>query len=293
MFESLSVSAQFRNSIDTALRSGTLSHALILEGSDSKTRLEAAKEITAAVLCEGESKPCRNCIKCRKVQNGSHPDVHILEKDPKSNMIKVDPIRELKKKALVYPNDGDKTVFIINDAEFMNPQAQNALLKIFEEPAKHLLFILCCGAKSSLLDTVISRATAYSLGEGKKDHEKGEKAEKAFSLARELSLCLAMDNELEFMKKSATFIKDKDLFRLVLKDFHSIMRDCIILQNGGKELLSDSEETARKLSSRLTAKKAMDILHTVSDLYDNSMANSNHNLTVTRFSALLYDIKTN
>ena len=288
MFEDIRVSAQFRNSITTTLRSSTLSHALILEGSDSASRLQAAKEIAMAVLCEGDEKPCGSCSKCKKVEGGIHPDVHLLEKDEKSNMIKVDPIRELKKKASVLPNDGQKSVFIIDSAELMNTQAQNALLKIFEEPASHLLFILCCGAKSSLLDTIISRATAYSLGE---EILHGEKNEKARTLAAELAFCIAQEDELSFLKRIAPLQKDKELFRLTLQSMKLVFRDCLVLQHGGREILSASAEAVKKLSSRLTAKKSLEMSRLTDELYENSMMNSNHNLTLTRFCSLIYTVK--
>ena len=293
VFEGINASSQFKNSITTALKSGTLSHALILEGSDAASRLAAAKEIAMAVLCTEEAKPCGMCQKCKKVHTGSHPDVHLLTKDEKSNMIKVDPIRELKKKASVLPNDGQKSIFIIDSAELMNTQAQNALLKIFEEPSKHLLFILCCTTKSSLLDTIISRATAYSLGEEIFHADGNEKNEKARSLAAELALCLAEENELIFLKKIAPMQKDKELFRLTLESMKLVFRDCIVLQHGGKEALSPAPEAAKKLSTRLTAKKALEMARLTDELFENSMLNSNHNLTLTRFSSLIYGVKSN
>lgn len=291
VFEGIKVSVQFKASITTALRSSTLSHALILEGSDAEARLQAAKEIAAAVLCEGEDKPCGACLKCKKVRENIHPDVHILEKDEKSNMIKVEPIRELKKTAAVLPNDGQKSVFIINSAELMNTQAQNALLKIFEEPAKHLLFILCCSSKSSLLDTIISRATVYSLGEEIFLDVKDKKNETANALAGNLALCIATEDELAFLKAVAPLQKDKELFRLTLQCMKLIFRDCLVLQHGGRETLSASTEEAKKLSGRLTAKKALAMSKIVDELYENSMMNSNHNLTLTRFSSLIYGAK--
>ena len=291
VFESINATAQFKSSITTALRSGTLSHALILEGKAASDRLGAAEEIAGAVLCEADEKPCGICSKCKKVKNGIHPDVHILKKDEKSNMIKVDAIRELKKLAQVLPNDGEKSVFIIDGAEFMNAQAQNALLKIFEEPARHLLFILCCGAKSSLLDTIISRATAYSLGEESDSEQENEKLQKAKTVAAELAISFAEENELEFIRKTAVMRTDKELFRMMLMSLRLIFRDCIILQHGGKELISGYPEAAKKLSVRLTAKKAMEILNIITELHDRSLMNSNHNLTLTAFSAKLYSIK--
>lgn len=291
VFGNLNTSVQFKNSITTALQSGTLSHALILEGADKSTRFCAAKEIAMAVLCQGDEKPCRSCVKCKKVEAGIHPDVHILTKDEKSNMIKVEPIRELKKTAGVLPNDGQKSVFIIDGAELMNTQAQNALLKIFEEPAKHLLFILCCSAKSSLLDTIISRATSYSLGEEVYSEDDDEKYCQACTLAGELALCFAKENELSFLTKIAPLQKDKELFRLTLKGMQIILRDCLALQHGGKEILSDFPEAAKTLSSRLTARKAFEILNLTQELYENSMLNSNQNLTLTRFCSLIYGVK--
>ena len=293
VFEAITASKQFISSITAALQSGTLSHALILEGSDSTSRLKAAKEIAMAVPCENGDIPCRVCAKCKKVECNVHPDIHFLEKDEKSNMIKVEPVRELKKKASVLPNDGNKSIFIIDSAELMNTQAQNALLKIFEEPAKHLLFILCCGAKSSLLDTIISRATAYSLGEEQLHGEKDEKNEKARQLASELALCIAQENELSFLKKIAPLQKDKELFRLTLQSMKLVFRDCLVLQHGGKEVLSASPDAAKILSSRLTAKKAIKMSQLTDELYDNSMMNSNHNLTLTRFCSLIYGVKSN
>ena len=291
VFEKLQVSAMFKNSITAALQTGRLSHALILEEGDAATRLQAAKEIACAVLCDGESKPCGVCSKCRKVLNGIHPDLHILSKDEKSSMIKVDSVRELKKKALIYPNDGNKSVFIIYGAEYMNPQAQNALLKIFEEPARHLLFILCCKSKSSLLDTVISRATLYSLGQKSSKECDSEKEEKAVNLADGLLSCLAEENEIAFLRKISVMQKDKELFRLTLNNLILILRDAIVLKSSGNDMLTDCFDTAKKLSTRLTASKILRLINAVEELEENSKLNANHNLTLTRLSALFYSIK--
>jgi hypothetical protein len=173
----------------------------------------------------------------------------------------------------------------------MNTQAQNALLKIFEEPAKHLLFILCCGAKSSLLDTIISRATAYSLGEDVYSEEDNEKYHQACNLAGELALCIAKENELSFLTKIAPLQKDKELFRLTLKGMQMILRDCLALQHGSKEIISGFPEAAKILSSRLTARKTLELSQQLQKLYESSILNSNQNLTLTRFCSLVYGVK--
>lgn len=290
MFENLSVTDSFKNSITAAVRLSRLSHALIFEGADEATRLSAAKEVAAAIVCKGEDKPCKNCNACLKAMKDSHPDIHILCKEKDSTMIKVDSVREIKAQALIFPNEGTKSVFIISEAQYMNPQAQNALLKIFEEPSPHVCFILTCGSKSSLLDTVISRATAYALGE---EFAVGEKSadEKTVILASELVSCLVKENEFEFLKKTSSFIKDKKLFKDVIEKVISVARDALILQSGGKDLVNGEREETLLLKNRFTQKKTLELTEALKSLLADVEASSNLNLTVTRFSSVLYGIK--
>lgn len=292
MFENLSVTESFKNSITSAVKMSRLSHALILEGTDEATRLSAAKELAAALVCKGEEKPCKSCNACLKAMKDSHPDIHILSKDKDSTMIKVDSVREIKAQALIFPNEGTKSVFIISEAQYMNPQAQNALLKIFEEPSPHVCFILTCGSKSSLLDTVISRATAYTLGE-ESDGNEDEKDSKATLFAAELVSSLAGESEYDFLKKTAVFIKDKKLFREVTEKMISFTRDALILQSGGKELINGEREEILLLKNRFTQKKALELTESLKAILTDIDSSANLNLTVTRFASVLYGIKIN
>ena len=288
MFENIDVIPSFKSAVSSAVASGKLSHALIFEGTSQEIRLSAAKETAMAILCKGDSKPCGNCSACYKVGIDSHPDLHIISKQ--GAMIKVDEIRDIKEKAKVYPNDGDKSVFVICEAQNMNPQAQNALLKIFEEPARHVSFILTCPSKSSLLETITSRATAYFTGEDTGE-ESSETNEKARALASELLMTMANENELQFIKKTAVFRKDKPLLVSVLRNMEPIFRDALILSSGGKELISGEKETAEKLRTALTQKKLMLLLSEIQSLRDSAESSANQNLTLTRLSSILYSIK--
>lgn len=292
MFENLSVTDSFKNSITSAIKLSKLSHALIFEGADEATRLSAAKEVAAALVCKGEDKPCKSCNACLKAMKDSHPDIHILYREKDSTMIKVDSVREIKAQALIFPNEGTKSVFIISEAQYMNPQAQNALLKIFEEPSHHVCFILTCGSKSSLLDTVISRATSYTLGEEISSGENDED-DKASLLAAELISSFVKESEFDFLKKTACFIKDKKLFREVIERMISFFRDALILQSGGKELLNGEREETLLLKSRFTQKKIFELTEGLKALVEDLDSSANLNLTVTRFSSVLYGIKIN
>jgi DNA polymerase-3 subunit delta' len=288
MFENIAVIPSFRNAVSSAVTSGKLSHALIFEGSSKAIRYALAKETAKAILCRGDIRPCNSCGSCRKTDSGSHPDLHIIDKD--GAMIKVDDIREVKDKAKVFPNDGTKSVFIICEAQNMNPQAQNALLKIFEEPASHVSFILTCPSKSSLLDTITSRATAYFSGE-EESEEISENAQKAKDLASALLLSLATENELEFLRKTAVLQKDKPLFISVLKNMEPVIRDALVLSSGGKAFISGEADLYQKLRGTLTQKKLMLMLQELQSLRASVESSANHNLAVTRLSSILYSIK--
>lgn len=291
MFDSLKVTDSFKSSITCALSAGTLSHALILEGANNETRFCAAKEIAKALLCRNGNEGCGICSCCKKCDKDIHPDLHILEKEPDSTMIKVDAVRNIKALAHVLPNEGSKSIFIIREAQFMNVQAQNALLKILEEPSKHVCFILTCPSKSSFLETVISRSTSYSLGVEEDEDAKDEKTLEGEQLANELLTVFIGSSEFYFLQKTAVFQKDKSLFKAVLSAMTPIIRDALILQSGGKELVSPYPDTAKRISSALTQKKVMELLTEIQSLLDAVNASANHNLSITRLSAILYEIK--
>lgn len=291
MFEKLAVTDSFKNSIISALSQGRLSHALIFEGADETTRLSVAKETAKALVCKGDNKPCGICSCCFKAASDSHPDIHILTKSEDSNMIKVDEIRDLRAKAQVYPNEAAKSVFIIHGAHYMNIQSQNALLKIFEEPSAYVSFILTCDSKSSLLETIISRATLYFLGEEKSLAEKSEADILAREKAKELLCAFIRESEFDFLKRTTVFAKDKALFRSVLESMLPIIRDALILQSGGKELFSEEKEVSLLIKNQLTQKKTLALTERIKELITDADSSANHNLTVTRFSSVLYNIK--
>lgn len=288
MFEGLNINNRCAVQIENCIQSGTLSHAVILEGSDVNTRLLAAKQIAKALVCSGEKKPCGNCRSCKKVEAESHPDIFFLEKGSDSSMIKVDAIRDLKEKAMLFPNDGTKSVFIIHEAQFMNPQAQNALLKIFEEPAQHVCFILTCSAKSAFLETITSRATSYYLSNEEYCAVDDSGFEKAKPVVDELITALCSKSELDFLTKTAVFQKDKVLFKNVLSMFIPVFRDALI----NTSPMSDCRESADLLRRSFTPKKIFAFIEITNQLLEGIERSANHNLAITRLCSAFYNIKT-
>lgn len=140
-----------------------LSHAYILLSPSAEERMRAATAVAAAAVCaEGENVPCGVCRACRKVREGIHPDVITVrrlsdDKGKQKKEIGVDQIRELIADSVVLPNESERKVYIIEDADRMNLSAQNAALKLLEEPPRGVHFLLCAANAEQLLETVRSR----------------------------------------------------------------------------------------------------------------------------------------
>lgn len=289
VLENLQISQSSNQAISLAINSRTLAHSIILHGASERARFYTAKAIAQAIVCTGEDKPCQMCGACKKIIDNIHPDVTIIDGYASVSAIKVDAIRQLKTKALLFPNDGEKSVFIIHGAHKMNVQAQNALLKIFEEPADHVCFILTCESASTLISTITSRARAYFLGNETKVIEDGE--ETALNVAADLISCLCSNSELAFIKKTAPLHKDKILFKEVVTEFPVIFRDAIIAKNGSSKLMTNETELANRLANTFTIKQLVEFMQQSQDFIALFDKVPNHNLFITRVSSLFYSIK--
>ncbi len=127
-----------------------------------------------------------------------------ITKRPETSEFRIDPIRTLKSETYIVPNEAAAKVYILFQAHLLTPQAQNALLKILEEPPAYICFILECTSKSVLLPTVLSRSSVFSLGQLDESEDiKNKKLEQIVSAASALAVAAAARNEAELMKCAA------------------------------------------------------------------------------------------
>ena len=153
-----------KQTLDKALRRGRIPNAYLFYGQESVGKKFTAIEVSKALNCKtlGPVDSCDQCTSCLKIEKRVHPDLFILEpkkSSPTSReaILKIDEIRELQKKMLYLPYEGNTKVAIINNAECMNPQAANSFLKTLEEPPTKTLIILIASNPYQLLPTVVSR----------------------------------------------------------------------------------------------------------------------------------------
>lgn len=149
------------------IRSGKVPHALLFTGDDGVGKTSTAVALAMACNCRTLASrrhrqpridavdACGTCASCKKIAGNHHPD--ILRVAPVSSVIRIGQVRALLQTLALKPYAADRRVVIIDDAQAMNTEAANALLKVLEEPPDRTLLVLIATQTSDLMPTVVSR----------------------------------------------------------------------------------------------------------------------------------------
>lgn len=155
---------QIKEHFLNAIRSQKVSHAYILSGEAGMGKKTLADAFALTLLCErGIDVPCMKCHACKQVLSGNHPDlIYVSHEKPAS--IGVDDIREQINDTIpVRPYSSSYKIYIVDEAEKMTPQAQNALLKTIEEPPSYAVILLLTENQELFLPTILSRCVQMKL----------------------------------------------------------------------------------------------------------------------------------
>lgn len=140
---------------------GRLAHAYLFIGPLNSGKFETAVAVAKMLNCEQPPQSegalfCDQCLSCKKIISGNHPDIHILD-SAYGDSIKIEQARDLLSHMKMRPFSADKKIFIINHIENFTKEAANAILKTLEEPSPNSLILLTTSVIEKNLDTVRSR----------------------------------------------------------------------------------------------------------------------------------------
>ncbi len=306
-----------KRQLSALVDAGHFPHALLLEGEEGSGRRTLAMQLARAATCKGEAeRPCGVCAACVKSE---HPDITVLGGEGQA--LTVDTIRQLRQEAYILPNEAPHRVFILAGAQTMTPQAQNALLKILEEPPTHVLFILTCDNRAQLLETIRSRCVALTMQaveweaaapllRRRLPEQAEEELQRAHSLfggmigrviagvqegtfrrvlelTPRLAEALVAVGELPLLQLTAQLEKDKELTAATLAGLTLVLRDALACRYGADSRLSTAPEAATRLAQKLTGARLMALLQAVDGLQRDHKRSMNNTLFLTRMSACL------
>jgi DNA polymerase-3 subunit delta' len=296
--------------------SGRLPHAIVIEGEQGIGKRTLAREIALNLFCKSDGeKPCRECPQCIKVMKQIHPDIYEYSASGGARSFHVDVIRDVREDVFVQPNEADYKIYILGNCQGMSESAQNAILKILEEPPAYALFILTTTTKSALLETVLSRSVVISLEgvEGSKAAEyicsrddsidfndatnavavwngnigkaieslSDGKLSKISSIANDISLALLSDKEYDLLKACSVFERDRETLIATLGLLKTIFRDALLYTNGS-DTLSGQSESVKNLAIRLNKEKLLRLIEASDNIRDLAEKNGNNAILITK-----------
>lgn len=144
--------------LQRTVASGRIAGAYLFVGLPGVGKETVATYFARLIFCQREAEPpvaCGECLACRKVTSGNHPDLGFIR--PEGSLVKIGQIRELQKQIIYEPLEARRKVYILTDAERMNAEAENCLLKTLEEPPASSVLILLTSNIEALLPTTRSR----------------------------------------------------------------------------------------------------------------------------------------
>ena len=319
-FDNFVGNEKLKDRLSALIESRSVPQAIMFEGKQGLGKRTLVSQLVRSLLCTGDDRPCDRCSACAKTKNLAHPDVVVIDgNEPKA--LSVDAIRGIRSDSFIKPNEADYKIYLFFNADNMQEEAQNAILKVLEEPSAYCVFIFTVENRSSLLPTVLSRAVCMELFPAPVDQaveairrilpdenvENIEKAAEIFSGnigAAVNSLCsgefatlyetslrilnaLSALDEYELLSESARFEGEKELFTGCVTVLGLAVRDALTLKLGGKGTVSGFDSKELDVLRSLTAKQLLSLKYELDEIRSALSRSPNFTLLTTRFCARL------
>lgn len=269
--------------------SGSFSHAYILELPPGENRRLFAEDLAARIQCEKRT-GCGECASCRAAAGGNHPDIITITHE-KENLISVSEIRDqLVGDMYIKPYQSRYKIYLVDDADKMNSQAQNAILKTLEEPPVYGMIFLLSANRHAFLPTVLSRCICPETGANRDIFWDGITAEQKSCLLQLLHRApylTVYEMAQAGAKLKQTGLAPDDWFIGIRAWF----RDVLVKKtgNGGRLLYLEEESgTLSEMASLLTDTALEEIFEEIALCHRRSLSNVNAELCL---EALLMKIR--
>lgn len=317
--------AEAVGALGSMVGSGRMPHAFIIEGADGLGKSTFARLIARGAMCTCREPMSGECEHCRKIRENIHPDLMLVLGSGKTNAISIDSVREMRREAMIAPNEADRRVFILEDCDNMQPAAQNAFLKIFEEAPAHVVFIMTCRSAMNLLTTIRSRGRILTLhpvdaGEGSafiaevlhsSDKEAAftaltasggnigealrllgsqsasQAAEKADAIVGGILEAMCTGNELALAVKCAAIGKDRAMGGMVTALLCERLRGALMVSVGAQDSLGTPDQSVMRLGTLLSPDTVIRQIDEINELSESLRINISMPLFNTRLAIIL------
>jgi DNA polymerase-3 subunit delta' len=231
--------------LKAAMATNRAPHAYLFYGMEGVGKKTVASVFARALNCTGEDRPCGQCASCLRAEHNNHPNIVSIAAE--GQFIKIDAVRQIQARMAFRP-EGGKRVFIITEADRMNPPAANALLKTLEEPAADNVLILTTARLHALPITILSRCQKLRFSPLSKSavarflmEKNGMPADEAEAVAA--ASIGSIGYALEIKKEDYMAIRNDILNRLAKDDPADLIRRLTFAGSLGK----DREGISRRL----------------------------------------------
>jgi DNA polymerase-3 subunit delta' len=155
-----------KNTLGRIIHSGRFPHALLLTGPAQGGKFTMAQDLAKALNCLNpgpDASPCGECLSCRKIEEGNHPDFFVCRPKGAGQVIAIDDIREMRQNLGYRPFEGRRRVVIIREADCFREDGGGSLLKTLEEPGLSTVLILTAISESRVMTTLVSRCVRLKV----------------------------------------------------------------------------------------------------------------------------------
>ncbi len=325
-FDDILGNSQTKKILRRSLQRERIPNSLLFFGPEGVGKRDVALVLAKAMNClQKKDDACEECVSCKAINHGNFPDVMLIS--PEKNVLKIEQMRSMKQTAYLKPMMGRKRVFIIDQAEKMNEEAANSVLKILEEPPAFTHIILVTDNPFLVLATIKSRCQEVGFSQISKHEiekvlvERGQDEEKAQIISLlvrgNLRQALNLDwqevrpirekawqlfDSLMRRKGVSLFVRDYAYrqresveveFVQVLEILTSFCRDLLLIKAGGQNSLlmnPDFENSLRDAALRLDLGQILDFLVMIDTALYALERNVNVNLLVSSTLANMMDI---